>query len=193
MLSQLPDDILCSVMSFLDANELCKMRMVNNKIKRLASKNSAGWDHLCEHLWKSKIHVAREAQEELKSSSSSGERGDERAMSAYRISLLDGNNRDHITREELIFDPSTGTGTIWSFRFKEAAGIDWTTSDPWYNHQPSRKMVFLDNGIVKMYLPPKNESQSMEQSMDDMELEASQPNNGIETDINSNTCATPSF
>lgn len=178
MLSQLPDDVLCSVMSFLDAKELCKMRMINKKIKRLASKNSAGWDHLCQNLWKTKIYVAREAREELKSSSSSGERGDESAMSAYRISLLDGNNRDHITREELIFDPSTGNGTIWSFRFKEAAGIDWTTSDPWYDHQPSRKMVFLDDGSVKMYLPPKTESRSMEQSMDDMELEASQPNNG---------------
>ena len=187
-LSHLPDDVLCSVLSFLDASMLCKMRRLNRKFKILASKNSAGWDNLCQTLWKSKIHVAREAREELESSSPSSERGDESAMSAYRISILDANNRDHVTREEFIFDPDTGTGTVWSFRFKEAAGIDWTTADPWYNHQPSRRMVFLDDGSVKMYVSATNDSESMEQSMDDMELEDSQP-----TDRDGNQNEVPSL
>mmetsp|Transcript_22182 Transcript_22182/g.54933 ORF Transcript_22182/g.54933 Transcript_22182/m.54933 type:complete len:405 (-) Transcript_22182:78-1292(-) len=173
MLSQLPDDVLCNLMSFLDANALCKMRMINKKFKRLASKNSAGWDHLCQSLWKAKIHVSREARQELQSSSSSSKRGDESAMSAYRISLLDSQNRDHVTREELIFDPETGSGTIWSFRFKEAAGIDWTTVDPWYNNQPCRKMVFLEDGSVKMYVPSMAASQVKKQKMDDMQTDTS--------------------
>jgi len=86
-------------------------------------------------------------------------------MAAYRISLLDGRNRDHLTREELIFDPDTGKGSIWSFRFKEAAGSDWTAFDPWYKYQPCRKMVFLEDGKVKMYVTRKKTWEGKEQHM----------------------------
>jgi hypothetical protein len=169
------------------------MRLLNEKFKGLASKDAAGWDFLCQSLWENKIHVSRDAQEELLRSSSTTSnngigKGDESAMSAYRISLQDGRDRDHLTREELIFDPDTGTGTIWSFRFKEAAGIDWTSFDPWYNHQPCRKMVFLENGSVKMYVPKTNTSQTNQKQVyewrgsavignDSMDLEDAQPTN----------------
>ncbi len=186
-LSQLPDDVLCNLMSFLDAHTLCKMRVLNQKLKRLASKNSAGWDHLCQNLWKTKIHVSKLARQELQSSSSSSsinrnERRDEGAMSAYRISILDAENRDHLTPEELIFDPETGTGTIWSFRFKEAAGIDWTSADPWYNHQPCRKMVFLEDGSVKMYIPTSSISQRKEEKINETQMDTSIHNDEMDLD-----------
>lgn len=171
--SQLADDVACKVMSFLDARSLCTMRVVNHKLHRLASKNASGWDQLCLRLWETKVHVSREAQQELKRSPrGSGEINDyENAMSAYKLSVLDGANRDHVTREELVFHPLTGKGTIWSFRFKEAAGSDWTAFDPWYNHNPCRKMVFLEDGNVKVYVPraPKkrNRVHRMENDDDD--------------------------
>jgi hypothetical protein len=185
MFSQLPDDLLCKVMSFMDSTTLCTMRLLNRKFKRSASKNSAGWDNLCRHLWKEKIHVSRQAQQELLRSSPTTNRtgnrsADESAMHAYRISLLDGLHRDHLTREELIFDPDTGSGTIWSFRFKEAAGSDWTSSDPWYNQQTCRKMVFLENGTVKMYVPTICTSQSNRQQIDEGQVNAAIRNDNMD-------------
>ena len=177
LLCDVPDDALCKVMSFLDANSLCKMRCLNRKFQRTASKNSAGWDYLCRNLWKNKIHVSGQAQQELLRSSTSSSSArtrtsdDECAMSAYRISLQDGRNRDHVTREELVFDPDTGNGTIWSFRFKEAAGSDWTSIDPWYNYQPCRKMVFLDDGKVKMYVPRISTRQKNEHETDEGQID----------------------
>jgi hypothetical protein len=185
MFSQLPDDVLCKVMSFMDATTLCIMRVLNRKFKRSASKNSAGWDNLCRNLWKEKIHVSRQAQQELLRSSpttniNSYRSADEGAMPAYRISLVDGLNRDHLTREELMFDPDTGTGTIWSFRFKEAAGSDWTSSDPWYDHHPCRKMVFLENGTVKMYVPTICTSQRNRQQMDEGQVNTVNRNDNMD-------------
>ena len=173
LLCQLPEDVLCKVTSFLDANSLREMRRLNRKFRRSASKNSAGWDYLCRHLWKNKIHVCQQAQEERRHSSNRGSHDessnkDESAMSAYRIPLLDGRNRDHLTREELIFDPDRGRGSVWSFRFKEAAGSDWTAFDPWYKYQPCRKMVFLEDGKVKMYVTRKKTCEGKEQHMTNM-------------------------
>ena len=46
----------------------------------------------------------------------------------------------------------THTGTVWSFRFKESAGTDWTATDPWYTGLEARKMVFLKDGSVRQYV-----------------------------------------
>ena len=40
-------------------------------------------------------------------------------------------------------------GPVWSFRFKESAGPDWTDWDPWWRGEKARKMVFLRDGTVK--------------------------------------------
>lgn len=69
-------------------------------------------------------------------------------MKAYRHSIQDAQERQCITLSELCFDPVTQQGTIWSFRFKESAGRDWTLADPWYHDEPCRQMIFLRNGTV---------------------------------------------
>ena len=185
--SELPSDAICKVTSFLDASTLCKMRLLNRKFYGLTSKNSAGWDDLCRNLWKDKIHVSRQAQEKLTCKppaidTRTNEYDDESAMSAYKISVLDSRHRDNITREELIFDPDTGTGTIWSFRFKEAAGTDWTSFDPWYNQQPCRKMVFLESGMVKMYVPASRQSQEKQQQIDENQVNRATTNDNMDVD-----------
>lgn len=138
-LVSLPDDLLCQVLSYLDVKSLLQSRCLNQSFRRLASKDSAGWENLCRTLWANKVHVPRSAREHKD------------AMAAYRLSVEDARNRDYVKPEELIFDPISKTGTVWSFRFKESAGVDWTSWDPWYNGRPCRKMVFLEDGAVKEY------------------------------------------
>lgn len=109
-LSRIPDDIICKITSFLDVHSLLNMRVLNRSFRSLTSQSSAGWDNLCEQLWKTKVHVCPHARECTDH------------MAAYRMSVLDARDRDHILREELIYDPETCIGTIWNFRFKECAG-----------------------------------------------------------------------
>ena len=109
-LSGMPTDVIYNVTSFLDAKSLLNMRVLNRSFRVIASHNSAGWDLLCENLWKTKVHVRAEA------------RNCTDRMAAYRLSVEDAQNRDHLLPEELIYDLETRTGTIWSFRFKESAG-----------------------------------------------------------------------
>ena len=109
-LSGLPTDVIYNVTSFLDAQSLLNMRVLNRTFRVIASHNSAGWDLLCDKLWKSKVHVRAEARNCVD------------RMAAYRLSVEDSRNRDHLLPEELIYDVEKRTGTIWSFRFKESAG-----------------------------------------------------------------------
>jgi len=44
-------------------------------------------------------------------------------------------------------------GPVFSFRFKEAAGADWTAWDPWWNGKEARELVFLRDGTVKQIVP----------------------------------------
>ena len=143
-LSEMPDDVACNITSYLDIVSLLQVRQLNRSFRTLASQGSAGWDNLCQVLWRDKIHVPPQALQHPDS------------MAAYRMSILDARNRDFVTRKELLFDPITGAGTIWSFRFKECAGPDWTNLDPWFSFQPCRKMVFLEDGAVKEYCGQKN-------------------------------------
>ena len=135
----MPDDVICGITSFLDAKSLSTVRLLNSCFRTLASQGSAGWENLCRKLWKDKIHVLPSALDNPD------------PMAAYRMSVLDARQRDYVTMEELVYDEETEKGTIWSFRFKESAGPDWTSWDPWYNGLPCRKMVFLANGTVKEY------------------------------------------
>jgi hypothetical protein len=147
-LTSLPDDIICNILSCLDVSSLLQSRCLNRSFRTLASQGSAGWENLCKKLWEDKVHVPREAQEHTD------------PMAAYRTSVEDARNRDSVRPEELIFDPSTKTGTIWSFRFKESAGSDWTSWDPWFLGQPCRKMVFVEDGSCKEYITEREEGEA---------------------------------
>jgi F-box-like len=142
LFASLPEEVTCKVMSYLDINSLLDMRRINRSFHTLASTDSAGWRNHFQQLRENKIHIPPAA---LVSRIDS--------MDAYRMSVEDARTRNHIESHELMFDPCTRTGTVWSFRFKEAAGTDWTSWDPWYHGQPCRKMVFLQDGKVKEYKP----------------------------------------
>lgn len=140
-LETLPNEILCSILSFLDVNSLVRARTLSKSFKTMASGGSAGWENLCTKLWSEKVHVPQSF------------RLNPDPMEAYRLSVEDARDREFLHIEELLFNPFSMTGTVWSFRFKESAGTDWTSVDPWYNYQPCRKIVFLADGSMKEFHP----------------------------------------
>ena len=152
-LDKLPHDCSVKVLAFLDHVSLLRQRCVNRAFGRIASENTV-WEPLCQQLWKDKVHVSKQAQETLAKD----------AMAAYRLSIDDAKTREFGTTQELCFNPDTKRGTIWSIRFKEAAGPDWTSWDPWFQHQPCRKIVFLEDGRVRMFVPKEGTSDEMELS-----------------------------
>jgi hypothetical protein len=161
----LPDDLLVRMVSFLDAASFLQLRMVHPTFCRIC-----GWKVQCQALWRHKIHVcpqavallataAEEEEEESaiiasKSSHSHAEINHHKrpiALQAYRMSLVDATNRQHVHLSELLYNPDTLQGTVWSFRFKQSAGDDWTSVDPWYQNLPAKQFVFLDDGLVQQY------------------------------------------
>lgn len=149
MCSSLPDDLICKLFSFLDAPSLMQVRKCNRHLRNLASRNEAGWEHLCQALWATKIHVPAVPTTGVPPY---------HYLNAYHGSIREAQERQHLTLEELCYDPEQRKGTIWSFRFKESAGTDWTAADPWHGGQSCRKMVFLKDGSVWLYVPAPSAS-----------------------------------
>jgi hypothetical protein len=141
---QLPDELAFNVFSFLNVDSLNTARSVSKRFHTLASRDEAGWLSICESVWNRKAHVCWRAAHQKQIVGS---------MVAYRESCHDGRNRHEITPIELCFDPLTGRGTVWYFRFKESAGSAWTSLDPWYSGLQARKMVFLRDGTIWDLLP----------------------------------------
>jgi hypothetical protein len=150
-LTPLPEDVLTRITGFLDAKSLSRgLGCVNRTYRGLCGRNEAGWDHLCLDRWRDKVHVAAAALAEP----------DRRR--AYRLSVQDARERNHVTEDEFCYNPDTGRGTVWSFRFKESAGSDWTSHDPWYQGRPARKMVFLKDGSVREFVPAADRQQQQQ-------------------------------
>jgi len=155
-LNALPQELIFSVTSFLDARSLLGIRTLNRRYKELTSSNDAGWKVLCRHLWKDKVFTP-ETKGLATDSMSNGTMTEfnpatANYLEAYRSSLEDAKNRHYIQLHELLYDVEQEKGTIWNFRFKECAGPDWTSWDPWYNGRPARRMVMLRDGQVKQYI-----------------------------------------
>ena len=161
----LPDEIICTMAAFLDVPSLLRMRFVSKRFRKIMSRNEAGWTDHCKRLWRDKILVSAVAKTHS------------HAMTAYRISVEDAKTRDHITMEELCYDLSPQKGTIFSFRFKECAGVEWTNADPWWSHRQARQMVLLSDGTVKRYIP-----HTSQESMRQTATESSKVDGGILVD-----------
>ena len=145
----LPDDVICSnVLAFLDIESLSGMQSVSKRFNDLASRDTAGWDYHCRNLWNDKVHICWHARQ-LKIA--------HRCMEACWASHSDGQFRHEISPNELCFDPVSGRGTVWYFRFKESAGLAWTANDPWYAGMDARQMVFLRDGTVRRLIPDRDD------------------------------------
>lgn len=141
-LPQLPEELLFRISSFLDVISLVDLGTTNRYFHALCQRNQAGWTNLCLQLWDTKIHVAPEARA----------LSHEHSLSAYRLACADATQRQFLTKHEFCYNSETHQGTVWSFRFKESAGADWTSVDPWYRGLPCRQMVFLDSGKGMQYV-----------------------------------------
>jgi hypothetical protein len=126
-LSSLTEDLLYRITSFLDAPDLLsRLGLVNHYYHDVTTNNEAGWVYLCERHWRDKCHISPAALAMANTTTATTATNTKNKCAAYRIA-----------------------GTVWSFRFKESAGSDWTSVDPWYQGQPCRKMVFLPDGTMK--------------------------------------------
>jgi len=154
----LPDDALCDIVQFLGVSSLVRLRECNRKLRDVASHNSAGWKKHCTSLWSSKANIcstARELLDESDKANNIKEESKHAAMEAYKLAFTDAATRNEISMEEICFDgsPNKEQGIIWSFRFKESAGRDWTSWDPWWNRREARKLVFLRDGTIMQVYP----------------------------------------
>jgi hypothetical protein len=152
------EHLIWHVTSFLDVKSLSSLAQVNSHAKALSYANDAGWTRLCHKVWHSKVHVCKEARQSTD------------ARWAYRRAWED-SRRTFLLEDELVYDPETHQGTVWSFRFKESAGRDWTAIDPWYSGRPCRQMVFLRDGSVKNYNAPESPSFSSTSTASSAEAE----------------------
>lgn len=114
----LPDDLIHKVTSFLDVQSLLQVRACSHSLKELASRNEAGWERLCRTLWADKVHVLAGMQKPMPlSRSPSGtttnlneELSPDFFMDAYRRSSQDARHRQHVTMDELCYDPGKPEG-----------------------------------------------------------------------------------
>lgn len=139
LLSILPEELLLHATSFLDISSLMRFKTLNKQLNIVCAKDNAGWINLCQTLWNKKIFIPVECLNNP-------------SMASYRASLHDAKTRQHVRYEEFVFDLETDTGTIWSFRFKDAAGPDWTSWDPWWNGRRARQMAFCSDGVIRQYV-----------------------------------------
>lgn len=152
----LPDDTLCSIFRFLDVKSLLRMRECSTKLRSAAS-NNAGWSDHCSSLWSRKANVCSRARSLLAQSiqpKSLSYLTNNVAMEAFKTAVVDAATRKEVSLEELCYDESPlKGGPVWSFRFKESAGSDWTSWDPWWNGKQARKLVFLRDGNILQLQP----------------------------------------
>ncbi|KAK1736107.1 hypothetical protein QTG54_013243 [Skeletonema marinoi] len=158
----LPNDTLCSIFKFLDVKSLLRMCECNTKLRSAASNNNAGWSNHCRSLWSRKANVCSRATSLLAQASNHSRSNlcltKNIAMEAYKTSVVDAATRNEVSLEELCYDESPFKGgPIWSFRFKESAGSDWTSWDPWWSGKQARKLVFLRDGSI-MQLQPEGKT-----------------------------------
>lgn len=146
----LPDELTCNIASYLDISSLRSFGIVSTTFRELSTRNNAGWEGHCSTLWSTKAYVPNWARAMV------SEQG---AIHAYNLSMQDSILRQEIEEHELCFDPKTGTGFVWDFRFKENAGPQWTQFDPWFAGGRARRMVFLRNGNVQQL--EKSEQEGM--------------------------------
>lgn len=156
VLGSLPNELLCSIASFLPVSSLKNCLLLNRRYYQLLSSNGAGWEDRCRDLWSRRIHVAPIARELLQHKHVVDMKvtvpnllSTSTAIEAFRMSCRDAQCRQEVTTQELCYDFESSIGTIWNFRFKESAGGEWTASDPWHQQQSARQMVFLRDGTVQ--------------------------------------------
>lgn len=186
----LPVDIIFKICEYLNVKSLLHLGSCSSGLYSISSRDEASWSTRCNTLWASKNLVCERAKEVF------GQRtrfkrpaclcqnkfakcqclgfksvGSRNAKEAYKISVLDAKRRHEITAKELC-------EITWSFRFKEAAGLDWTVWDPWWSGSEAQKMTFMSDGRVipvqNEHSSPKNESQNQSSNTLDSNVDQEQ-------------------
>lgn len=147
----IPDELICEILKFLDVSSLSSTMQVSRRFRSCGRSDEAGWLNHFTALRRTKLHISQQAIETTSA---------DNAMTAYSMAWRN-SLRHEITLPELCYDQQNSIGTIWHFRFKEAAGHSWTSFDPWHSGGQCRKMVFLTDGTVKELIGATDSSASM--------------------------------
>ncbi|KAF4367241.1 hypothetical protein G4B88_026748 [Cannabis sativa] len=120
-------DIMCLVMSYLDAHTLALSLLVSPLWNALASTNCL-WAPKCEELWLQKVHIPRLSQIPGLTK-----------LAAYSLSFMDG-KRTRITKYDL-------SDHVWELHFNKAAPEYWRNLDTyWKGGRPLLRRYFHLDG-----------------------------------------------
>jgi hypothetical protein len=137
---QIPDEVWYKIGQFCEATDLHHLRRCHPRLRRLLLHNAAGWKNLCHQLWRRRHHVCPAARALVEEQQPNENRAEYSDIQAYELSVQDA-GRDTLTDDELC-------DTVWWFRFKTTAGVDWIRDDPWHRGEQAVQMVFMRNGRV---------------------------------------------
>jgi hypothetical protein len=121
---------LVCVLSFLDARSLAHAACVSRALCAAAAAPPL-WHAACAADWAGKAYVPAAAHALRASGDPAG---------AFRLARADA-RRDALTHDELLSLP-------WRFRFKAAAGGEWTARDPFWRGAPPTRVAFRADGTV---------------------------------------------
>jgi hypothetical protein len=123
--------LLVAVLSRINAAAVLAAASSACKALAAASAHPSVWGSQCNKLWSGKVYVPERCKQLLASGQSA---------LAYRTSLAD-SRRTRITADEL-------TSQTLRWRFKAAAGEDWTAFDPYWQGEEPLSLRFQPDGRV---------------------------------------------
>lgn len=122
-------DLSITIFSYLDSKELLHISAVSTYWREFSSTQNL-WRPLVEELWKDKVYIHPRIRQLANIN----------AKLAFYISIAD-SKRYFMTHEEVI-------SFTFSFRFKEAAGAEWTDLCPWNDGEEASKVSFNADGTA---------------------------------------------
>eukprot|EP01147_Barroeca_monosierra_P004208 gene4208-6554_t len=118
-IEEIPHELLSRILEYLHPKDLLEAMLIPKV-----------WDAQCNFFWNNK-YVSQHIRQL---------RQDGKPLEALKASFEDAKRTD-IRQDEL-------TAIDWCFRFKEDAGSNWLSVDPWWLGNKPRVIRFHDNGIL---------------------------------------------
>ena len=136
----IPSELSIHIFTYLDASELLNISIISKSWYEQSSSNTC-WKSLILKLWRDKVYIASRIRQ----------LADIATKLAFYISIAD-SKRNFMTQEEMSY-------FTFSFRFKEAAGVEWTDICPWNNGEVASKVLFHSDGSAQRV--PSNRPDSL--------------------------------
>lgn len=148
MVWTLNSDLSINTFSYLSSVDLLNISLVSKNFYKQSASNFC-WQPLLSKLWCDKVFIQPRIRQ----------LATEYAKLAYFISIAD-SKRSFMTQEEVSY-------FTFSFRFKEAAGTEWTNICPWNNgHEASKVSFNVDGSAIR--IPSNRPDSSIHMAIESM-------------------------